>query len=34
LCVPFLPEVDRACRERVASSKHLLTRTQNALQEI
>jgi hypothetical protein len=34
LCVPFLPEVDRACRDRMASSRHLPTRTQNALQGI
>jgi excisionase family DNA binding protein len=32
LCVPFSPEVDGTCRQRVASSRHLLKRTQNALQ--
>jgi Helix-turn-helix domain len=34
LCVPFSSEVARTCRERVANSRHLPTRTQNALQEI
>lgn len=34
LCVPFLPEVDRACRDRIARSRHLPTRTQNALRGI
>lgn len=34
LCVPFSPEVARTCRERMASSRHLPTRTQNALQEV
>jgi len=34
LCVPFSSEVVRTCRERMASSHHLPTRTQNALQEI
>jgi len=34
LCVPFSSEVNRACRERMASSSHLPMRTQNALQEI
>jgi hypothetical protein len=34
LCVPFLPEVDRACRDRIARSRHLPTRTPNALQGI
>jgi excisionase family DNA binding protein len=34
LCVAFLPEVDRACRERIARSRHLPTRTQNTLQGI
>jgi len=34
LCVPFLPEADRACRERIARSRHLPTSTQNTLQEI
>ena len=32
LCVPFSPEVAGACRQRMASSRHLPTRTQNALQ--
>jgi DNA invertase Pin-like site-specific DNA recombinase len=34
LCVPFSSEVDRACRERMASSSHLPMRTRNALQEV
>jgi DNA invertase Pin-like site-specific DNA recombinase len=34
LCVPFSPEVARTCRERMASSRHLPTRTQDALQEV
>jgi DNA invertase Pin-like site-specific DNA recombinase len=34
LCVPFSPAVDRACRQRMASSHHLPKRTQNALQEV
>jgi DNA invertase Pin-like site-specific DNA recombinase len=34
LCVPFSPDLDRACRERVARSRHLPTRTQHALQEM
>ena len=34
LCVPFSPEVDRACRQRMANSRHLPARTQNALQEV
>jgi hypothetical protein len=34
LCVPFRLEVDRACRERIAHSRHLPLRTQNALQEV
>lgn len=33
LCVPFSSDVARICRERMASSCHLPTRTQNALQE-
>jgi Recombinase/Recombinase zinc beta ribbon domain len=32
LCVPFSPEVDGTCRQRMASSCHLPKRTQNALQ--
>jgi DNA invertase Pin-like site-specific DNA recombinase len=32
LCVPFSPEVDGACRRRMASSRHLPKRTQDALQ--
>jgi len=32
LCVPFSSEVARACRERMASSRHLPKRTQNTLQ--
>ncbi|HEX2449538.1 MAG TPA: recombinase family protein, partial [Gemmatimonadales bacterium] len=34
LCVPFSPEVASTCRERMASSRHLPTRTQDALQEV
>lgn len=34
LCVPFSPEVVRTCRERMASSRHLPARAQNALQEV
>jgi hypothetical protein len=34
LCVPFSPEVARTCRERMASSRHLPARAQNALQEV
>jgi Recombinase zinc beta ribbon domain len=34
LCVPFSPEVDRACRQRMANSRHLPTRTQDTLQEV
>jgi DNA invertase Pin-like site-specific DNA recombinase len=33
LCVPFSPEVASTCRERMASSRHLPRRTQDALQE-
>lgn len=33
-CVPFSPEIDRACGDRVAGSSHLRPRTQNALQEM
>jgi hypothetical protein len=32
-CVPFSPEIDHTCRDRVARSSHLPARTQNALQE-
>jgi len=34
LAVPFSPEIDRACRERIALSSHLPTRTQQVLQEV
>ncbi len=34
LCVPFSPEVATTCRERMASSRHLPRRTQDALQEV
>jgi DNA invertase Pin-like site-specific DNA recombinase len=34
LCVPFSPEVARTCRERMANSRHLPARIQNALQEV
>lgn len=29
LCVPFAPEVERACRERIARSNRIVTRTRN-----
>jgi excisionase family DNA binding protein len=32
LCVPFSPEVDGACRQRMATSRHPPKRPQNALQ--
>jgi DNA invertase Pin-like site-specific DNA recombinase len=32
LCVPFSPEVDGVCRQRMVNSRHLPKKTQNALQ--
>lgn len=32
-CVSFSPEIERACRERIANSSHLPARTQTVLQE-